>query len=501
MRKRHAYTVVLQTHGVTRQVDTTTCPSELQQTRCDEDGLRSLYSLFLAFLLRRRRERTSLDLAPTSLGVALVLLIATPSKWPWHFGALVGIAAVAVASETIRLRRDAADARGWSARPFVVVGAAVLALVWAAGIREPWNPEDLRSLDWTRSTSWFQAETVAVAVVCLFAGAVLVARRRARPLSGAPWELATRAALLLTVPLIALTVGTLTLDALRTNGWTLTRQNLQTLGGDPGCGLGDELLVPTLASVRPLSPIGGGEGRVPAWLAPSPVEGVDRFSLGPSPGGPVRSPWYALATDAQIGIFISGPPGASNALSLEWGKKEHADAIASVGRNPIVVDDRLHDERALPWIFALAAEIPQAPAGADAVRVVLENPLSRGSAVGVTAPVTYSSETLTKRLSDHASATLIHPIVLPYFPCARQPTIREGVAETPGLILNRSDSPGPALMVGSVGPFAGLLDTYSLQRLALTDSGDPPVDTIALGVDKRIEGAIEALPDSTTAAS
>ena len=72
----------------------------------------------LAFLLRRRRVRTSLDLAPGSLGVALVLLIATPSKWPWHFGALVGIAAVAVASETIRLRRDAADARRWSARPF-----------------------------------------------------------------------------------------------------------------------------------------------------------------------------------------------------------------------------------------------------------------------------------------------------------------------------------------------------------------------------------------------
>ena len=57
----------------------------------------------LAFLLRRRRERASLDLASASLGVALRLLIATPSKWPWHFGALVGIAAVAVASETIRL--------------------------------------------------------------------------------------------------------------------------------------------------------------------------------------------------------------------------------------------------------------------------------------------------------------------------------------------------------------------------------------------------------------
>ena len=92
-------------------------------------------------------------------------------------------------------------------------------------------------------------------------------------------------------------------------------------------------------------------------------------------------------------------------------------------------------------------------------------------------------------------------MILPYFPCARQPMIREGVAEMPALILNRSDSPGSALMVASVGPFSGLLDTYSLQRLALTDSDDPPVDTIAFGVDMRIQGAIEAPPDSTTAAS
>ena len=116
----------------------------------------------LAFVLRRRRERTPLDLASASLAVALVLLIATPSKWPWHFGALICIAAVSVASETVRLRRDAAEARGWSARPFVVVGAALLALVWASGIRQSWNADDLRSLDWTLSSSWFSAETIAL---------------------------------------------------------------------------------------------------------------------------------------------------------------------------------------------------------------------------------------------------------------------------------------------------------------------------------------------------
>ena len=133
------------------------------------------------------------------------------------------------------------------------------------------------------------------------------------------------------------------------------------------------------------------------------MDRLDRFSLGPSPGGPVESPWYALRNDNQIGIFISGPPGSSNALSLEWGTKTPG-AIESLGRDRIVVDDRPHDERLSAWRFVLASELPQPPAGADAVRVVFENLISRGSAVGVSAPVTYSSETLTKQIGDRGSS-------------------------------------------------------------------------------------------------
>ncbi len=177
-----------------------------------------------------------------------------------------------------------------------------------------------------------------------------------------------------------------------------------------------------------------GRGRIPAWLPPPPVDGVDRFALGPAPGGPLESSWYRISRDRPMGIFVSGAPGSSNALSLEWGRNRR-DAIESLRRDPVVIGDGPHDERALPWRFALASELPQAPTDADAVRVVFENRISRGSAVGVSAPVTYASEPLTKQLSDRASSSLIHPAFLPYFPCARQPTIREGVAETPDRIL------------------------------------------------------------------
>jgi hypothetical protein len=454
----------------------------------------------LAFVLRRRRGRTSLDLASASLGVALILLIATPSKWPWHFGALVGIAAVAVASETIRLCRDAADARGWSARPFIVIGAALLALVWAAGLREPWNPHDLRSLDWTLSSSWFQAESIALGFGFLFAGAIVVTRRSARPLAHAPWTLATKAALVITLPLIAFTIGMLTVDAFKTDGWTLTRQNLRSLRGDPGCGLGDDLIAPAMTSVHPISIVGTDRRLVPAWLPPSPVDGLDRLALGPAPGGPVKSPWYALAADDKIGIFISGPPGSASALSFEWGENRRG-AIESIGRESIPTDTGPRDEHAMPWRFLLSSELPRAPSEADAVRVVFENRISRGSAVGVSAPVTYAGETLTEQLGDRASASLVHPILRTYFPCARQPVIRDGVAEAPDLIVTRTDTPNPAISFSPASPFMGLLDLYTLQRLSLADSDNPPDGSIAFSVDKRIDGAIEAPPDAVTAAS
>jgi len=201
----------------------------------------------LAFLLRRRRStRTLLDLPASALGASLVLLIATPSKWAWHFGALIGIAAVAVAAETIRLRDEAARSEGWHVRPFLVLGAVSLAGAWLWSPRSPWSRLDLRTLDWTlgiESSFPFHGLALVLPFLALVL-AGMIGLTRGRPwLRRAPWRTAAWSAPLLAVPAIVFTLGVLVADSEKTDSWTLTRQNLAALRGDSDCGLGDDIHV------------------------------------------------------------------------------------------------------------------------------------------------------------------------------------------------------------------------------------------------------------------
>jgi hypothetical protein len=439
-----------------------------------------------------------LDLPATALAIALVLLVATPSKHPWHFGALLGLAALAVAAETARFRADATTV-GWHLRPFLVVAGASLAIAWSWAPRQHWNALDLRTLDWTPSfESFVGLATLSVAlpfVVLVGAGLREVVGGR-HPLHALPWRVAAWTAPLLALPLVAFTLMLLAADTAKTESWTLGRQNLGALSADDGCGLADDLRVAIPDSARPLPAVGVSPARYspPAWVPSPPVDDLPRFALGPSEEELTTTPWFEL-TAQPMGLFVSGSPGESD-LELVWGRSTDG-RTDELGTGPVTPGFAVDEgTEVLPWRLVAAREIPEPPAGADRVRVRARSEVAPGAAIAVTAPVTYSEEPLGPRLDGRSSRTLLLPNVATYFPCARLPLLSRGVVEVPSHIVATRDGSW-VLRDRGTSTFIGVLNVYRLERLPIVDSRDRPGDVLEiLAVDQRIPGAAQAPPET-----
>jgi hypothetical protein len=81
------------------------------------------------------------------------------------------------------------------------------------------------------------------------------------------------------------------------------------------------------------------------------------------------------------------------------------------------------------------------------------------------------------------------PNLRTYLPCVTQPRVR-GSVDVPGTIVGLRGSLWP-LGTGT-SPFEGILELYSLVRLPLSDSPNPPDDVSVYVVDQRIEGGAVA---------
>jgi hypothetical protein len=453
----------------------------------------------LGYLLRRRAARRNvlLDLPSAALGVSLVLFLATPSKWPWHFGALIGLAAVAVATETRRLVENARESRGWDARPLIVVGAAALAAAWSWFPRLHWNALDLRTLDWTLGieSRVTLAKIAGAAPVVLLAGLLLFGLlRRRHNLALAPWRAAALTAPVVALPLIVFTVGVLAADTAKTSSWTLGRQNLESLTSGAGCGVADDALVPVLGSMRALA-AAGDDATENRALAPAPVQAVRRFTLGPAPSttAPARSAWFVLPPSGRFGFFLTGAPGAEDALEIEWGRRS-GDRVSPIRRDRVSVDVAGGlSPKLVPWRFYPAGQLPAAPPEAGAVRFVLGSRVVPSGQVALTSPVTYRNQPLADLLRSQTPPALILPDLVLYVPCAGQPEVSQGSAESPGVVLGFTHTLWP---IGSgTSPFDGVADVHQLTALPLTDSAEPPRGLIAYVADLSAPGAALAPPE------
>jgi len=454
-----------------------------------------------AFMLRVRRERHGLlDFPASVLTVGIVLLIATPSKWPSHFGALLGFAAVAFAAEAARLREEGASERRWRAWPFLAVVAAAAAAAWSWWTREQWNVVDLRTLDWfpgfEASVPFARLATLLPVLVLATAVAVALARGHRETLPRVPWQVASWTAPLLAVPLLVFTVGILVADVAKADSWTLTRQNLASVAGDPACGLAEDLLVPTPHSARALAIVQPDQtGRVPSWLPAPPVNGLPRFALGPTGRGSARTPWFELPESGFVGVFVAGAPGPTDTVRVEWGRRRggqiellHAGDVAGL-TGPLTGSSQ--------WHFLPASELPAPGPYATVVRTALVSDTAPGAAIAITAPVVYTTEKLAQMLNRGEPRTLVLPNLVTYFPCAMLPRLEDGIFEVPQYVLV-SPNPHSPIRYPVSGPFAGLIDVYELQRLSTGDSPNPPDEALVYEVIREIQGANLAPPARAT---
>jgi hypothetical protein len=460
----------------------------------------------LAYLLRPRNPKSSplLNLPGAALAASFLLLIATPSKWPSHFGVVLGVTAVASAVETARLRESGRRARGWHALPLLVIAATAVAAAVSWSPRGSWNALDLRTLDWSLGFERHVTLSTlagALPLLLLLAGAAVfaLARRDPEGVREAPWRVAQWTAALLAAPLIVYTLAILVADSVKTDSWTLARQNVDTLRGHAGCGLAGEARLQVTSSMRTLRivPSTAAVTPVPRWVPPAPADGLPRFSFG-RVGRSASSPWFELPTSQPVGLFVAGTTRETDSLGLEWGRRR-GRRVERLGRDQVPMAALAEAQAGVAsWRFLDARQLPTRDPGAEVVRLTLESTSARSPTAAVTAPVTYTDETLLRRLERKATPTLVLPNLVTYIPCATLPRIHDGIAEAPGAIVGFQH----AYPVGNgSSAFEGVLDLHRVDRLPVTDSHGGQTEVGVYQVDQRVVGGVRAAPDKTTFAS
>jgi hypothetical protein len=450
-----------------------------------------------AFALRGTRRRTPLlDLPARTLLLGFVLLIPTPSKWPWHFGVLVAFGAVAVGAEAVRwIANESKSTRTASALGAFAVAAAAFGWAWAP--RPPWGVLDVRTATWTWPVESVLSFGAAAWALAGLAALLLAhrARRRRGPggESGFATALVTATIPLFLVPIIIFTFATFARDAIITDGWTFSKQNLADVAGRGGCGVADDLHVLRTGSVVPLVSLEEDvRPTTDLGLLPDPpladlavIGGQDQLRTTST-----VSPWYAVPASGPIGYFEHGFGSSTGNVRLEWGER-HGAEVAVVESERVDSPTSVFDPFALPWRFRTERSLPEKPADADAVRLIVEHhggdPISQ---VAASAPVAYATDPLTSWLSGRGLVALVDPQVRLYFPCVRQPELAHGIAEPSDFVV--AWVPGTIALTASSGTY-GLTELYSLEDLSTkSGSGSPFAGFGVYRVNRRIEGAVVA---------
>lgn len=484
----------------------------------------------LVVLLRRGNIRgAALGPSRRLLGITMmsfVVLALTPTKWTHHFGAfsalggsLAALGALATSTTVLRSKRN---------RAFFVAGLLIIASLAATGPNAWWYVSTW-GVPWFDKIPSIHGHTLST-VLLVPAGIALViaaiehlridksgiprpvrdseaesSNRRGR-LAGL--EGPARALRLGSAPL-AIVCGVLVLVEIASlakavtkeqNTYSLGKNSIEQLAGQNTCGLSDYVEVeanplqdvlptaaqPTGADLQPVAkgfrrnavptsnnavsteanwtpPYGLGGDKAPIWGTFDPAGNLT---------GELRTPWYQLPSDARSGraplvVPLAGQENGANSLTAEFGKNT-AGGFHVVATMPV-------DKDGAPFWREARLMLSGAAAEADSVRLSAKSDI-----LGVDGWMAVGAPRVPKltKMTQFIGASPVYmewPAALVY-PCLRQPSLRNGVAEMPkyriaagtGLRTVGQDWSGPE----AGGPFGWLNISSTVRELPTYLRGD-----------------------------
>jgi hypothetical protein len=393
--------------------------------------------------------------------IATATMTITPTKWTQHFGDLAGVGAGVLLLGIVTFW-----VRG---RAVLAATAAVTVLVWLvlAGSNTWPYVSNWYAITW--STMQPQLGGVTLAATVLAVGGLVVLALLAR----SAWHRAgtgtaprlpcwlpapARPVVVLLVALLILQVGSFTRVGLRNAGsYTLLSDAVATLRGQP-CGLQPALSVETDPAVGLLPPLTRSRTERPVDVGGATMPGI------PVEGSSTTA-WFTLdrlQRDQTLPVVVttSGVARPHDVLALEFG----AGGLP-VERRPILIKTpEPRDVREL------------APAGADAVRLVVEAPPA-GTAQ-VTLPRVPRLTPMDDVLPPGSTAVLDWPVTF-VFPCLTPAPLPLGTASVPQWRVGPpQDDPAAKITYspGFGGPFVAPRQLVTEQRMATYLRGDPQRD-------------------------
>lgn len=437
----------------------------------------ALAVVLLATARRVRKTRSTTMIPLAALTLAIGLLAATPSKWPWHFGSL---AILATAAFAVEMQDEASDANGyrtWSACLTVLGVVFVSTIAWRG--QEIWGA----LISGTGRTTFLDAAQLLrspVTPIIVFALLALVFRLRGRQNLDAWHQAAMALPLAAILIMISATYGRFAAPAFVDDS-SLARTNVAALLGRPTCGLSDAVRIDDPTAATPALHAGldsttwfqtdvpaltnGGTSPVPTDDRYWADDALSTFVAGNDDIGWVATDWQVLPV-GEHGLFagVAGRVGGGNQIALQRGTSS-AGVIENISTE---FPDITHDADA--WKRVQLARVTAAEG--DVARLVLVD-RTAGFRGWISATVLWTAPTRPLRSITEGRVVRVDPAFRSLLPCIDEPPLDNGLAVAPDLILGST----PFNETSSQRFTSDLRD---LTDVLATSSGSPVVSATVL---------------------